>query len=151
MNERELLTPSRAELRARMLALAGISVDEQASALRQAFDTSRALLAAEKTELVTYQGNYVPVQVPDNGARARAVDQIYDLVGVSQSRAEGIGGGKVVVEVVLPGWGHVGATVEASASHDEHDEHAHQVMPHQLPTPPRHPATGAGDELDEET
>lgn len=58
------------------------------------------MLEAKKTELVTYQGEYTEVEMNDNAAQLRAVEQIYDLCGASIGKQEGSGGsGSVHVHV----------------------------------------------------
>lgn len=77
------------EFREVLWTRAGVDLDTRAAALKEAFETSRALLKAEKVELVSFQGCYQEVSVPDNAARARAVDQMFAISGVEVSRNEG--------------------------------------------------------------
>lgn len=76
------------EFREKLWEMAGVSVQERAAALKEAFETSRSLLKAEKTELVSFQGEYIEVSVPDNAARTRAVDQMFAISGVEIGRSE---------------------------------------------------------------
>lgn len=88
--------------RKKMYEQAGIDEHELAMTLRAAVNTTKAQLTAEKTELVTFQGDYQTVQVPDNQARLRAAEQVYGLTGVNVGKQEGGRGGSVQVIVNFP-------------------------------------------------
>ena len=109
--------------RKRYYELAGIDEAEMARSLRKAFNTTNQQLDAEKVELVTHQGDYQRVSVPDNPSRLRAAEQVYDLTGVRVSKQERSGGGSVTVVVNLPAH-HLPAqtvTIEAVSGKDDYE------------------------------
>ena len=94
---------SRAALRTRMLQLAGIDEQEMARAARQALDVLKRNLSTTKIELVSFQGNYREVEVPDNTVNQRAAESLLDFTGISLSRQDsGDGPVDVIVNIQFP-------------------------------------------------
>ena len=84
---------------------AGINLQDEAALLKEAFDTNRALLSAEKLEVrVLDDGTVVTVPVPDNQVRQRAVESVFDVVGAKQNtRGESDNSGPKLT-LVLPNY-----------------------------------------------
>jgi hypothetical protein len=74
------LTPG--ALRKAILEKAEIGLDQLADAIRRAFATNLKLLEAEKTVITTCEGQVLKFNVPDNAARQRAAESLYDIGGV---------------------------------------------------------------------
>jgi len=70
------------EFRKELWRRAGVSLEKRAEALGQAFQKAKSLLNAKRTELVSYPGDYTPVEVQENAAQLRAEAEIFDLSGV---------------------------------------------------------------------
>lgn len=84
---------------------AGINLQDEAALLKEAFDTNRALLSAEKLEVrVLDDGTVVTVPVPDNQVRQRAVESVFDVVGAKQNTRGESGGDGPKLTLVLPNY-----------------------------------------------
>jgi hypothetical protein len=80
-----------------ILRAAGIDIDRRMKTLNKAFARLEEQLDAQKSIVV----DKAEVQVPDNQARLRAIEQVVDLEGVSLGKQhEGGSGGPVNVNVV---------------------------------------------------
>lgn len=80
-----------------ILRAAGIDIDRRMRMLNKAFARLEEQLDAQKSIVV----DKAEVQVPDNQARLRAIEQVVDLEGVSLGKQhEGGSGGPVNVNVV---------------------------------------------------
>jgi hypothetical protein len=114
------------EFREELWRRAGVSLEERAEALGQAFQKAKSLLNAKRTELVSYQGDYTPVEVDDNAAQLRAAAEIFDLSGVRIGKQEqgGNSGGPVTLIFNAP-WFRpeqsVDVTPRDSGGNDETD------------------------------
>ena len=98
------LPMSAAAFRERLWEAAGVDLPTRAAALKEAFDMNRALMKAEKVELVTYEGAYQEVLVPDNAVRARACEAVFNLNGVVVGRQDSAQGsvGPVHIHINVP-------------------------------------------------
>ncbi len=90
-------------VRDRILISAGITEEEQARAVRKAWDRKLALLDATRTQYVTFEGKVTDQRIlEDNATRLQAAEAIDRLVGVIAPPS------KQTVEVVhrleLPEW-----------------------------------------------
>jgi hypothetical protein len=94
------------EFREELWRRAGVSLEERAAALGEAFQKAKSLLNAKRTELVSYQGDYTPVEVEDNAAQLRAAAEIFDLSGVRVGKQEkgGGSGGPATIVLNLASW-----------------------------------------------
>lgn len=87
------------------LEKAGITEDELATGVRQAFDENKRLLTATKIEVkVDPAGGVHEVEVPDNQARQRAIDTMFDLAGVRKQRSNGLENSGPAVVINMPGY-----------------------------------------------
>jgi hypothetical protein len=76
------------EFREELWRRAGVSLEERAETLGKAFQKAKDMLTAKRTELVSYQGEYTPVEVEDNATQLRAAGEIFDLSGVRIGKQE---------------------------------------------------------------
>ena len=84
------------------LQKAGVTEDELAESVRQAFDENKRLLTAEKVATVIIDGSPHEVVTPDNTARQKAVTSIYDLAGLQKPKQESGGPTGPVFHFHLP-------------------------------------------------
>lgn len=100
------------EFREELWRRAGVSLEDRAEALGQAFRKTKSLLDAKRTELVSYQGDYQPVQLEDNAAQLRAAAEIFDLSGVRVCKQEqgGAASGPIHIHLNAPWFMPEGAT-----------------------------------------
>ena len=86
------------------LQQAGVTKQELADAVREAFDENRQLLKAVKTETKVIDGMPVKTESPDNTARQKAIESIYDIAGVRGRRAESTGDSGPVITINVPSY-----------------------------------------------
>lgn len=86
------------------LQSAGVTPKDLADAVRQAFSTNKELLTATRKEIKVVDGQPVEVEHPDNAARQRAVESIYDLAGARAPKQEGAKGGGPTIVLNMPGY-----------------------------------------------
>lgn len=86
-------------LRKLVLDQAGISQEDLARAVGKAFKENERLISATRVEVkVDTAGEIHEVEIPDNTARQRAIDSIYDFAGARpQTVREGGNGGPTIV------------------------------------------------------
>lgn len=104
--------------RSSLLSLAGLTPEVIAEGVKLAYDVQRALLEAERTEIVQYKGQITEVQVPDNPTRLRAAEAIHDMAGVKPSKQDTQTTITQVVVFNFPEWdeGERGRVIEAEAT-----------------------------------
>ena len=102
--EQKTFPLSKDDFRELALQGAGITKEELGSTLRKAFDRNKELLDATRVEVKVVGMETTEIEVPDNTARQRAVDAIYDITGVRRGRTEGGGGGGPTFVVNFPSY-----------------------------------------------
>lgn len=104
--------------RSSLLSLAGLTPEVIAEGVKLAYEVQRALLEAERTEIVQYKGIITPVQVPDNPTRLRAAEAIHDMAGVKPSKQDSQTTITQIVVFNLPEWDESerGQVIEATAT-----------------------------------
>ncbi len=90
-------------LRELALQKAKITPEELGQATREAFDENRRLLTATRKEVKVVDGTPVEYDHPDNPARLRAIESMYDLAGV-RAPTRGTGGSGPTFVLNLPGY-----------------------------------------------
>lgn len=94
------------EQRDAIFRAAGIDLDRRMRVLRKAYDRLDEQLDAKKLFMV----NKEAVEITDNAARLRAIEQVVDLEGVSLGKQhEGGSGGPVTITINAP-WFEPGPT-----------------------------------------
>ena len=89
-----------------ILRAAGIDTERRMKVLNKAFTRLEEQLDAQKSIVVDKE----EVQVPDNQARLRAIEQVVDLEGVSLGKQHEGGSGGPVTVVVNASWFDPGPT-----------------------------------------
>ena len=92
-----------------ILRAAGIDTDRRMKVLNKAFTRLEEQLDAQKSIVVDKE----EVQVPDNQARLRAIEQVVDLEGVSLGKQHEGGSGGPVTVVVNASWFDPGPTTRS--------------------------------------
>lgn len=92
-----------------ILRAAGIDTERRMKTLKKAYDRLDEQLDAQKSIVVDKE----EVQVPDNQARLRAIEQVVDLEGVSLGKQHEGGSGGPVTVVVNANWFDPGPTTNS--------------------------------------
>ena len=92
-----------------ILRAAGIDTERRMRTLNKAFTRLEEQLDAQKSIVV----DKAEVQVPDNQARLRAIEQVVDLEGVSLGKQHEGGSGGPVTVVVNASWFDPGPTTSS--------------------------------------
>lgn len=92
-----------------ILRAAGIDTDRRMRTLNKAFARLEEQLDAQKSIVV----DKAKVEVPDNQARLRAIEQVVDLEGVSLGKQHEGGSGGPVTVVVNANWFDPGPTTNS--------------------------------------
>ena len=92
-----------------ILRAAGIDTERRMKTLNKAFTRLEEQLDAQKSIVV----DKAEVQVPDNQARLRAIEQVVDLEGVSLGKQHEGGSGGPVTVVVNASWFDPGPTTNS--------------------------------------